>query len=319
MDVRLFVPILALLVGVVVGNDFLAHRGLFSLMPGQGYFDLGHLGPADLAYAKLEEARHSERKEIGIFGNSRALPFSGELIGIGRDKFFNFGMPTQAIFGSFELIRRLDAEGKLPNVIVIFQDNPFVHSFHLPYMTSHRDLRERLIWSAEQGISFGRLIRLLRLELNVPSDQTGAYQADGSWNVSKGRLAERDIVETQVGHVGQFTKDQTNFWRTNDLLNSLGWVYTNLGNLHAKGHAVIVVETLLPWPVYRRTQAQDDAPAARVREFLKDLSARAGILYVDEKEIRDAIGPTDLMWTDPTHPPPELILKSFLVAAERLR
>lgn len=314
MDVRLFLPILALLVGLAVGNDSLVHRKVFSFM-GDGHYDLGHLEPGELYRVKLEQARRSPRFEIGVFGNSRSLSLGAADLAVGPGKFFNFSMPTQTILGVHKVLHELQEMDKIPNVLIVFQDNPFIYSFHYPYILEVANEYELLRWSVEEGLNFGRLVRTLRLEAGMESGAQGSYAADGAWRSSPGAIRESEIESLGIRHEGRFSMSQTEFWDPEAMLYRLGTVYTGLGMLVAKGHAVIVVETLLPWPVYLTEQVQ--APAAEVREFMRNMATKLGIVYVTEAELRNEIGSTDLMWTDPTHPPRELLVKSLEIGIGR--
>lgn len=316
MDVRLFVPILVLLAGLVIGNDSFVHRRAFSFMGG-GHYDLGHLEPAELYRVKLEQARRSPRFEIGVFGNSRSLPVTAADLGVERGKFFNFSLPTQSILGVHKLLHDLEAMDKVPNALIVFQDNPFLYSFHYPYILEITNELELLRWSAEEGLNFGRLARTLKLEAGIPVESEGAYAGDGSWRSDPGTFRESETESLGISHQGRFSRGQADFWDLEAMLYRVGTIYTGLGLLAAKGHAVIVVETLLPWPVYLEEQGQDKSPAAEVRKFMKDMAAKLGFVYVTEAELRDAIGPTDRMWTDPTHPPHELLARSLEIGIGR--
>lgn len=77
----------------------------------------------DITALKLDHARHVERYDIGLFGNSRSIQAgSDKPIGDSRS-FFNFSVPGASFRNSVAMIETLADDGALPKTVLVSLDN----------------------------------------------------------------------------------------------------------------------------------------------------------------------------------------------------
>lgn len=90
----------------------------------------GSLPDEDGLNVKLLHARNTPVYEIGLFGNSRALPVTSDDVPLAHGAFFNFAVSGASIRTNVRFLERLAIVGKAPRIVFVQFDHPL--AMHMP-------------------------------------------------------------------------------------------------------------------------------------------------------------------------------------------
>lgn len=293
-----------------------------------------------LAELKINHARHSDRFDIGVFGNSRSLNVSQADIGVDGCSFFNFSVGSESLRSSVAFLEFLADANRAPRIALVGVDHFELQRYNnplFPPLAARWRLLARDLWSGVRrgDISLKELARMVwrhaiiesilfkqtfEIEFAIsgvknllgvanvraaPAEGEAFYRADGSRAPAAARL-ERRPESLLAPTSSQF------------LLGYLRSDLERLKQIQDRGVRVILFETFIHPPSARHFADNPSPYAAATRDrFLalcRELSLRC-------RAAPATVPFGDLPWVDYSHPPARSTgahLKTLLTEDSRL-
>jgi hypothetical protein len=269
---------------------------------------LDRLAVPDIIMLKAGHAEGSERFEVGLFGNSRAVEVSTEDIGLSSGRFFNFAVGGTPFRQSVALIEHLDRRGRAPEVAVISVDNHALGYDGLIYWPmlmpgrfafDRAALHDLASTALEQvkgyPVAIGARLRYLSTSLTSDNAAEPPYRLDGSRRARPGRPGAEDGfkgADVQPYYLRMIDADMA-----------------RLASIARNGTRVIIYES----PLHPSIARQHSGDGSRLRNHFNAACRRERIECHDAPELGGAQA-----WYDCCHAPPSA-LGSFISSQVRVK